>query len=155
MLNFEKSLQDIKIKKMKTRTVDESSSDIILVINQILSSLKNKQISLKRELSIMEMYKVVLSIKNQINDELSYLKEAGRDLTSIKNQSSFVSQQLDNLSEYLPKKKTVEEIQLEIDGLINEGASSMKEIMSHFKGNSDLYDMQTVSSLAKISLKEK
>ena len=113
----------------------------------LISQIKKTKIDLGKDLSAEQELSVLLTAAKRRKEAIQAYESGNRlDLLEIE------SQELDIISEYLPKQMSEDEIEKEIDEIIKAaGASSMKdlgkimtEVMQRLKGKADGKKVQTI-----------
>lgn len=98
------------------------------VIRMVRSSVKNKEIELKKELDDQAIIEVISTLAKQRRESLKMFKEAGRDDLVSKEE-----RELELLLDFLPSQLTAEEIGELVDRAIAEsgarGAADMGKVM--------------------------
>lgn len=111
------------------KTAMKAKDEIRLsVIRMVRSSVKNKEIELKKELDDQAIIEVVSTLVKQRRESLKMFKEAGRDDLVSKEE-----RELELLLDFLPRQLSAEEIGELVDRAIAEsgarGAADMGKVM--------------------------
>ncbi len=114
----EKIIDDIKT-AMRAKDKERLS-----VLRMVKSTLMNKEIDKRSELSDEEVIKTLNTLVKQRRDSAEQYKNAGRDELALKE-----IEEITFIDEYLPSNATVDEIENAVAKAISEtGANSMKDM---------------------------
>jgi uncharacterized protein YqeY len=110
------------------------------VIRMVLSSVKNRDIELRRELSDAEITDAIVSLCKQRRESIRLFKEAGRQDLVEKEEAELAIMQ-----EFLPQQLTREELESLVDKAIAETAATsgkdmgkvMKALQPQVSGRAD------------------
>lgn len=124
----------------------------ISTIRMLLSSVKNRSIELRRELTDQEVTDTIVTLCKQRRESIRLFKEAGRQELVDKEEA-----ELALLLGYLPQQLTREELESLVDKIIAEtGATSAKDMGKVMKALqpqvSGRADGKLVSEVVKVKL---
>ena len=128
----------------------DKQADKVSVLRMVVSSLRNKKIELKKELSDQEVGEVLKKENKKRQDSVDIYRKANREELAKKEEA-----EIKVIKGYLPKEMDKKEVVKTVTRLKAEGkidsdfGTAMKVVMAELKGQAD---GKTISEVVKSSL---